>query len=126
MTSANERIDLNCCEPKNSKSNAPTAGVNVTIVRMWDVMNESIISIVNSLSSQKPGHDQDAAEEYPARVGPYISGLHVAKAGCAIANKVGGFIHDAVDKSDVHKLPEKIARCAKCRPDDNGVIDLID
>src|SRR5262245_46715458 len=69
-TSENMRIARTFFPLKNSSRSAPSAGVNVTIVRMAE-FNASI-------SPQKPRDDQNGAEENPSRVGAHITGLHMA------------------------------------------------
>ena len=54
MINANKRIERTCSRLWKSSSSAPTAGVNVMIVRMFDLMI--------SMSPQKPHHDQHSAQ----------------------------------------------------------------
>src|SRR5262249_4496570 len=121
MINANTRIDRTCSGLKNMMSRAPTAGAKVMIVRMCDVIRESMRSL-----SQKPRHDKNSAQQDPAGIDAYITRLHMTqRAGCT-ANHITCAVHRAVDNEAIDELPEELTRCGHDRPDDCRVVDLVD
>src|SRR5262245_18503140 len=118
-TNANVRTARTLSRLKRRISNAPTVGVNVMIVRMYE---SSMIAAL----PQKPRDDQNAAEQDPTRIRPHISGLHTSEHTAGEPHQSADTVDAAVDQNDVHKFPEKLPRHPHNRPDDDGVINLID
>ena len=73
MTSAKARIALNVLPIEEKQQNRAQRR------RERDDRQNVDVSSSTSLSPQKPGDDQNAAEKNPAGIGPDISGLHVTQ-----------------------------------------------
>src|SRR5262245_45070031 len=99
--------------------NAPAAGVKVIIVRMWDV-------IIESISFQEPRYHQRVSKKNPAGVHAHVASLYATQTTRGRAHETADTINGLVDDVHVREFPEELASGCHDGLHDQRVVNLVD
>src|SRR5262245_40972204 len=98
---------------------APSAGMNVTMVRIFDEMTFIWRSF------QKPHHNQHSSEENPAGICSDITGLHAPQSSAASTHHSANAVDCSVNHHNVDELPQKLSGSLDYGMDNDGIINLV-